>query len=70
MHSTLLRRPIAAQNLADLAPLGATILLTAAIFLLPAAGQQGSARATIDDIKVSASHIAYVGAANRSAAHE
>ena len=40
-------------------PLLATALLTAAIFLLPATGERRQAQASVDDITVSATQVAY-----------
>ena len=40
-----------------LSPPLATALLTAAIFLLPATGDRRPARASVDDIQFSATHI-------------
>jgi hypothetical protein len=54
----------------NLAPLAATLLLTAAIFLLPTAGQGAGASLALDDIAVSTTHMAHEGAARWSAAHE
>lgn len=45
------------RRLTSLSPVVATALLTAAIFLLPATGDQRQAQASADDITVSATHI-------------
>lgn len=46
-----------ARTAVRLSPVLATMLLTAAIFVLPAPGGSRQARASVDDIKVSATHI-------------
>lgn len=53
------------RRLASLSPLLATLVLTAAIFLLPATSDRRQARASVDDIKVSATHIESVIALTR-----
>lgn len=58
------------RRLASFSPLLGTVLLTAAIFLLPATGDGRQARAAIDDIKLSATHIQYHAAVMRPTAQE
>ncbi len=59
MFTACMRRSRAALRLS---PVLATALLTAAIFLLPATSDHRQARASVDDIKVSATHISHDGA--------
>jgi hypothetical protein len=49
----------ARRRFAAMSPLLATAALTAAIFLLPAVSEVRHARASVDEIKVSATHIPY-----------
>lgn len=49
----------ARRRFAVISPLLATAALTAAIFLLPAVGEGKQARAAVDDIQMSATHIQY-----------
>jgi hypothetical protein len=53
----------AKRRLASISPLFATVLLTAAIFLLPATGDGRPARASAGDINAYATHIQYESAA-------
>lgn len=45
------------RALVSLSPLLATVVLTAAVFLLPATGGEPPAGPAVDDIKVSATHM-------------
>lgn len=53
----------AKRRLASISPLFATALLTAAIFLLPPAGDRRQAQASVGDINAYATHILYNSAA-------
>ncbi|MEO3386535.1 hypothetical protein [Mesorhizobium sp. CAU 1741] len=77
MHSTVMRRfdadiptlpERARRNVVSVSPVAATVLLTAAVFLLPAPSDQRPARASIDEISVSATHIQLYSAARRDMA--
>ena len=53
-----------------LSPVLASAMLTAAIFVLPATSDRRPARAAVDDIKVSATHIPHDAATGRPSARE
>ena len=50
------------RRLASFSPLLATLMLTGAIFLLPATSDRRQAQASAGDIQVSATHIEIEGA--------
>lgn len=51
------------RRMTSLSPLLATLLLTAAAFLLPATSDRRPAQASGADVQVSATHIEFEGAA-------
>jgi nitrate reductase gamma subunit len=60
----------AKRRLASISPLFATALLTAAIFLLPPAGDRRQAQASVGDINAYATHIQYDSAATAPTARK
>ena len=58
----------ARRNAVSVSPIAATMLLTAAIFLLPATSDHRPARASVDQISVSSTRIHFDVAARKDAA--